>query len=897
MYRTKSIDEIYAEARDFDIVITNDAPLATALNGRIDRPMIGGFAYTPRQLAVDLSIQILGLPLMSDLEVVAAVSDETGYGFKFVHAEVENIRNIRRYTSEVEKFLYSRRSRRVYDSYRALPTVEKAMGDFVPETYHEGRGSGYVISDNMFAGRRTAVIGVELFDDLDKHFIPIRHDEIEVVAEDENYEIGEIYEIGNDRQIAENVVELIDAERATDVAIVMDTESGIADAVRAALYRRGIPFKNTMTVRDLSQVRDYLSFLTLGMSYDTVRVRHVREIFSAYGGTVGARYDNVLLSRLPDIGGRALELAECMKNLKEMTFLEVCDLVVNKKSVPQVHLLLDELNFAGRKVTSQLVGEMNYAVNNVSDLHHNEQIPDSEKRGVLLADCHRSVFVDRPFVIFIGMGEEWGNRIVGRQYIDREAEAEKDAMKFRVLLQQGTSRIYAINATRKGKEARPTFLFEGICGLEGEGRHVTYFKDVAPVRKGSWYKETPEVFPERGTEIIGKDTEREWKFTKSTYNNYCDCPRAFYYGNLVTAPDNENTAFGHLIHAFAELYVCYPKHVAKNGIEHYAELIGKTYAGLSCPLMEKLDMDRIRVALRNLMTFIDRVRKEPVPLDVENASRVYPNELMKSEGLAMCSSHAERDMDSSEYPIYGKFDLAIGSCLIDYKTGGFHAATDVAKNLDPKKAEYIETQPLIYLALAREALGGGTPVFSLFYVFGTDGRVKDTETVCYNSVNVHLMKETKREAMADPNSQLRKLFDGTKSLLPMYEKWDSFVSPLLSSGLRPEDWEGDAALVASVLSSLGMKPGKVKTDYVTKALRKLCKHLKEDYWIVKEEVFIPSDSMGLFLEKLNDDHAAASKKMGSGFEPKPRKDCTKCCFFSVCTREPAAVTDEGEYDG
>ncbi len=896
MYRTKSIDEIYAEVRDFDVVITNDAPLATALNGRIDRPMIGGFAYTPRQLAAELSVQILGVPSMSDLEAVAAVSDETGYGFKYVHGEIENIRNIRRYTSEVEKHLYSRRSRKIYDSYRALPTVEKAMDAFVPETYHESTGSGYVISDNMFAGRRTAVIGIELFDDLDKHFIPIGHEEIEVVAEDERFEIDEVRVIGNDRQIAENIVDLIDTERATDAAIVMDTESGIADAVRTALYRRGIPFKNTMTVRDLSQVRDYLRFLALGMSYDTVRVGHVREMFSAYGGTLKAKSDNFLLSRAPDIGGRALELAECMRNLKELTFLEVCDLVVNERGRPQVRLLLDELGFTEKKVTSQLVGEMNYAVNNVSDLHHNEQIPDSEKRGVLLADCHRSVFVDRPFVAFLGMGEEWGNRIVGRQYIDKEAEAEKDAMKFRVLLQQGTSRIYAVNATKNGKEARPTSMFEGICKLEGVGRHIASFEDIAPVRKGSWYKDEPEVFPERGTETIGKDTELEWRFTKSTYNNYCDCPRAFYYGDLLSTPDNESTEFGSLVHSFAELYVCHPEHVRKKGVEHYAERIGRMYAGISCPLMEGLDMDRVRIALMNLMSFIDIIREEPVPLDIENASRKHPNRLMESEGLAMCSSYAERDMNSSEYPIYGMFDLMIRNYSVDYKTGGFHRGSDIASNLNMKKSKYVETQPMIYLALAREALGGVTPIFRLFYIFGTDGSLKKGPSVLSNSVDVRLLKETRWEALADPSSPLREIFRGMKSYTAMYDDWSSFVSPILSSGLPPEEWENNAGLIGSVLSSLGLKNDKTRTKHVTGALKKLCKQMNEEYWTMGGDLLVPSDTMDRFLEKLTEDHASASRKIGSRFEPEPRNGCTRCGFFSVCTREPADMTDEEGYD-
>ena len=40
MKGVKSIDELYEEVRDFDLVITNDAALATALNGRIDKPVV-----------------------------------------------------------------------------------------------------------------------------------------------------------------------------------------------------------------------------------------------------------------------------------------------------------------------------------------------------------------------------------------------------------------------------------------------------------------------------------------------------------------------------------------------------------------------------------------------------------------------------------------------------------------------------------------------------------------------------------------------------------------------------------------------------------------------------------------------------------------------------------------
>ena len=49
--RSKSIRELYDEAKGFDLVITSDPALATGLNHMIDHPRIGAFALTPRHLA------------------------------------------------------------------------------------------------------------------------------------------------------------------------------------------------------------------------------------------------------------------------------------------------------------------------------------------------------------------------------------------------------------------------------------------------------------------------------------------------------------------------------------------------------------------------------------------------------------------------------------------------------------------------------------------------------------------------------------------------------------------------------------------------------------------------------------------------------------------------------
>ena len=50
--RILSIDEIYSKVEDYDLVITNDIALCTALNRRVDRTSLGTFCMTPRQIAL-----------------------------------------------------------------------------------------------------------------------------------------------------------------------------------------------------------------------------------------------------------------------------------------------------------------------------------------------------------------------------------------------------------------------------------------------------------------------------------------------------------------------------------------------------------------------------------------------------------------------------------------------------------------------------------------------------------------------------------------------------------------------------------------------------------------------------------------------------------------------------
>ena len=180
MRRLRTIDELYEQVKGYELVNTNDLTLETALNSRISTPRIGPLAMTPRHIASHIAFSELRRPTVKDIRLISEIHGETGFDLRYIFSEIQNFREIRKHTAEVEKHLVTRNSKRVYELYSGLQTVESVMSSFDPEE------SGF------FEGKTTAVIGVDLFDDLDKHFIPLEADFVDILYDGE-YEIETIY--------------------------------------------------------------------------------------------------------------------------------------------------------------------------------------------------------------------------------------------------------------------------------------------------------------------------------------------------------------------------------------------------------------------------------------------------------------------------------------------------------------------------------------------------------------------------------------------------------------------------------------------------------------------------------------------------------------------------------
>ncbi len=877
MKRIKSIDELYAETCEFDLVVTNDASLATALNARIDHPMIGSFTMTPKEIAASVSGRILGRSTMSDLQIISAISESTGLNFKFVHSEIENIREIRQYTKDVPKHLHTNASREVYNEFDSLPTIERVMDFYNPD------------EDEFFSGLKVAVIGVDFFNDLDKHFIPAVHEEISIFTKDE-FEIDNVYEVGNDRQIAENAADLIVPEKVNDYAIVLNTTGPIADAMRAALYRRNLPFKNKMAVRDLSQIRDYLQFVTYALQFDTIRVKHVKELFSNYNGFFKKGKEEFLLCRQTeeDMMNRAFDLWTVMKGIRDMTFMEVRDGICDSRAKIQVGNVLNDLGVSDKKVTRLLLNDIKYAVDNVNDLKHNEQIPENEKKGVLLVDCNNSVYIDRPVVIFLGMEQDWNKPVVGKSYIDVEEETEHNVDKLKALIQQGSERLYLVNSTKNGQKARPSMLFDLIMK-----RPVKTFECLCQnIQKGRWHSDPESSTPE--AQYFSTEYDFNKYFSKSGFNQYYSCPRQFLFGKSLKIPDEKTNEFGKLIHTFAEYYVCYPDDVRSKGIGYYAELISDKYSGLSSPLMEHIDNDKIRKAMYAITKYIDSLEIRDVPLDIDIASKKYPNEIMMSEGKTKTSSYCEQFRDCPRYYVTGPMDLLYNGIITDYKLGSPHSIKEVAKGMSfDKNVRYPEFQPAIYLAIARE-LNGSQGEFNLFYAMDNDVSSSEADYDIRRSVRkVKLLDKSIKDIIVSERDVLKTLQDN------LSQKFKEHVPEILSviedmASDDADNWSQDYALITNVLDAAQLKDNKTNRGYAESAVKKITKLTSFGMVITDYSLLIPETTLDEIMNGISDMHKQMLVQSKTEFPPTPRVKCKDCAFYSVCTRE--VIELGGDYD-
>ncbi|MBO4797413.1 MAG: PD-(D/E)XK nuclease family protein, partial [Candidatus Methanomethylophilaceae archaeon] len=575
--------------------------------------------------------------------------------------------------------------------------------------------------------------------------------------------------------------------------------------------------------------------------------------------------------------------------IRSMTFDEVRERLCDKRARIQVGIVITDLGIAGRKITSELVSQLNYAVDNISDLRHNEEIPPDEKRGVLIADCKRSVYVDRPLVFFLNMDHDWDINTAGKRYIDSEAETEKNAMKITAMLQQGERRVYVVNSSKNGKKARPALIFDTVFG-----RSVSGFRDICgKIVPGRWYNPEPEARYSRGEDRLGSAEEIIEGFSKTGFNAYFSCPRMFFFYKILRTPEEKDAEFGSLIHEFAQFYICYPEIVRSEGIGKLIDAVSDRYSGLSTPLMKDLDRDRIACAMKNVTRYIDSRIKAEVPLD-RVPDPEHENRFFKMYGLERGSSVCESPCVSRTRILYGIFDAVTDTAVLDYKTGKARSAKHICDSMSlSRPARYPEFQPVIYSALANE--GAGHRDLELFYALDNDAESVSGDYDIERSVRTVRIVDGDINSVIRENEILRMKLEKTLSI-KFKENIPGFLKTISECDLDPDpaSWDSNSEVIAAVLRFSGLKDGKTNREAVRRAVRKVAKAVSGGMIYDDRRINILTENIDDFYRAAEEMHRDAQKYALSEFPAEPRIRCRDCRFFASCTAEISDSDDTEE---
>jgi len=908
MRRVKSIDQLYTEVKGYGLVITNDAALATALNKINGKPRVGPFAMTPQQIASACAIETLRRPIMGELKIAMKVHDEADIDFRTVHSTIQYVQEVRRYTRDVISHLHTDDARRIYEIYRKMPTLEKAMEDFNPEKCslygRAGRIAVIGLYIDSYCDKRYG--DLDLFNDLEKHVLPVDYDEIQLYDGTQSdignfvpYCIDSIYQIGNDRQIAENAVALIDRNHSTDYAIVMKPDSHLADAVRASLYRHGMPFVNSLSVKDLNQVRDYIEYINLALSFETLRIGDIRELFSTLGYALPESMDEhlVLKERFDDIGGEysSTEMEECrqfMEKIRSRTFDEVREYIFREDST-SVKTLIDDLDVRDEKIKATLLSRIKYAVEKVNDLQHNESIPESERRGVLLADCSNSVFIDRPIVIYLGMEQDWNIDLSKKKYVsDKDDEVKRAAVRLEILLQQGQRRFYMVNTSKDGEEPHPCLSFDEIFS-----NPVKRFSDIcSKIVRASWVDLT-DGQTENTIPVSPDAPPYEGNLSQSALSEFYKCPRAFMFHSLVPSEENEKMEFGNIIHEFAEFYVTHKGIVDEKGLSYFIEKACERYSGITSPMTEGLDRCRIGRAMQSVKAFIDGLAIGEVSLDkpVKQGSNYFFDCI--DPKVEHSSQICETDRCCDELHLHGKMDLCANGMIIDYKTGKAKSGKEIVKNMDYRKpSSNPDFQPLVYLAIGRE-LGITGREFDLFYAMDNDS---ESGTDGYD-----INKNMRRVFVVDVDDKGFLNDSRVAEAISMNLKTGSYLqkyTPLFISSLldvvkdEVSIWHEQLPdIIKNVQSNFQKAYSKsLEESTIRNAVNIVLKTVEDGIAGSEKQVIIRIDAIKTFIKEIEEVYCEIKEMSKGRFSATPMIQCEKCNYYSLCTSDKVTVDEESE---
>lgn len=685
--RAKPIDDRYEEVAGYDLVVVPDAPLASALNRRIDGPHLGSFAITPRRLAAGRREE--AEDRIAFLELV----EKTDLDWKRGAYAIGNILQCWEHHGRLEAILD-------YDAY--VDDATRQAVDYVADLETtSGRLSEYRIDDD----RDVAIVGYDQLTQLERSILPDEYDTYDVFGEGE-FDYPPFHIFDSSTAIVDTVVDAVTQENAEDVAVVLDQGSEFSALIESAFEAENIPFYGGPGFVDHPDHRAFVQLLRVAHASTDTRVGEIRPLLARLDASLDVEHDEKRLFELDD---RELDwIVEFCEHVDDRTFAEALDRFESRADT-RLDAFRDELETLGiadARATASAVDQL------VFYLQSYEVPVDRENEGVLLADAKSAAYVDRPVVFYLGLDEDWTHSAPRRPWVDRDAQYTRNIQQFQLLLQSGATQYYLVQDAKGGSPVTPCLYFEELLE-EGFER----FSDLPSQAHPRQYDRAADGFEKEPVDATTPDVTT---ISQSSLRTYVNSPRDHFFGRLVDSPDKDYFREGNLFHDFAEFYIHHPDFVDEDIVDDVVDhMLEETR-----PFVRSVDEATRRTTYRAGVETIVAFFEENTPTDGEFLTATSgwgSNAFAQRFDRPVDSPITERWFENHDLGLKGKIDLIHSpSRLVDHKSGRRKTASQIVKNsaLDPP-SESPNFQALLYLTHWRSQYPDEELEFTFFHFLET----------------------------------------------------------------------------------------------------------------------------------------------------------------------------------
>ncbi len=650
--RAKSIDSLYEECKDFDLVLVPDAPMASALNRRLDQPHFGPFAITPRRLAARRREQ--AEDRLAFLEII----ETTDLNWKETSYAVGNILQCWEYQGTADAIL---------DYEQFATTATHTAVDCIAEM---DTTSNRLTEYSIEADTSVAVVGFKQLTELERSILPPDYETVDPFTE-ESFDHPPFRILDSPAAIVDAVLDTVTQENADDVAVVLDAASQYSSLIESALEAAEIPYYGGPGFNDDARHRAFLQLLRSAHAGRDTRVGDVRPLLTQLGMPVDIEHDE---KRLYDLDRPEVDwILEFRDEILTRTFEEAIDEyeAVTDVTIDAFREELSTLSLLNEAVTEIAIDRLEFYL-------QSDEVPvDRGNEGVLLADAKSAAHVDRAVVFYLGLDEGWTHSSPRRPWVDRDQEFERNIRQFQLLLQNGVDQYYLVEDTAGGTPVTPCLYFEELFDEEFDR-----FSDLDSLQHSRASRTTQDGFEKEPLDVSPEDVTA---LSQSSLNTYVNSPRDYFFSRLVDNPDKDHFREGNLFHDFAEFYVSHPDAITSDTLDDVAAAILDEVDPFLRGVDREVRLTKYRVGLQTIVEFLDANPPHGDALVTPDGGR-GENFFAEYYDRSIDASHTERWFENTDFGLKGKIDLVHSPTrLLDYKSGSKKSAYSIVKHsaLDP----------------------------------------------------------------------------------------------------------------------------------------------------------------------------------------------------------------------